>query len=62
MKTFRLDLEGSEVLSQLVKQNKLTTMIAYIFRFALSIEFIKKIDENVIGKYFILEEFFRIFT
>ena len=44
-------LEGSEVLSQLVKQNKLTTMIAYIFRFAPSIEFIKKkIDENVIGK------------
>lgn len=47
------DLNNIEELKDIVKQNNLTTFIAYIFRFAPSIKFIKDIlKKNIIGDVF----------
>ncbi|MDC0391183.1 Gfo/Idh/MocA family oxidoreductase [Candidatus Pelagibacter ubique] len=44
-------LDGAEELLKASQLNKLTIMIAYIFRFSPAIKFIKKkLEENVIGK------------
>ncbi len=47
------DLDNIDKLKDIVKKNNLITFIAYIFRFAPSIKFLKKIiDEKVIGDIF----------
>lgn len=47
------DLNNIEELERVVKEKKLITFIAYIFRFSSSIKFLKKIlDEKIIGNVF----------
>lgn len=53
------DLEGIETLLEIVKANNIITFIAYIFRFAPSVKYLKSlIEQNSIGKiYYVRGEF-----